>query len=180
VRRVPAPGSIEGDEFRWKWTSAYRVLFHGRTVLLGAANVWNAFAPLKFKLHAWLALCRWCWTADRRQRRGLRTHIVCPLCGSQEETIDHISLQCHYAMAVWMGAITHLGLPNILPSQQAQLGEWWPEAVARFWAVDRKVANSLIMLVMRALWLERNARVFNRESTSAQTLLRLVLDNWNA
>jgi hypothetical protein len=74
IRRMPALGSIEGDEFRWKWTSngcytsksAYRVLFHGRTALPGAANMWNAFAPLKFKLHAWLALRRRCWTADRR------------------------------------------------------------------------------------------------------------------
>jgi hypothetical protein len=100
VRRVPASGSIGGDEFCWKWMSngcytsksAYRVLFHGRAAMPGAANVWNAFAPLKFKLHAWLALHRRCWTADRRRRRGLRTHIVCPLCGSQEETIDVYAL----------------------------------------------------------------------------------------
>jgi hypothetical protein len=55
VQNVPTRGDGVEDSFRWKWTSngrysprsAYRVLFHGRTALPGAANVWNAFAPPK-------------------------------------------------------------------------------------------------------------------------------------
>jgi hypothetical protein len=105
---------------------------------------------------------------------------MCPLCGSQQETIDHITLQCPYAMALWIGAVTRLGLPNIAPSEHAQLGDWWPEAMAQFRAVDRRAANSFIMLTMRALWIERNARVFNRESTTVQSLLHLLLDEWKA
>jgi hypothetical protein len=59
-------------------------------------------------------------------------------------------LGSRYVVGAGLRTVTCLGLPNIVPSQQAQLGEWWPEAVARFGAVDRKAANSLIMLVMRA------------------------------
>jgi hypothetical protein len=52
------------DSFRWKWTedggftsrSAYRVFFHGTTALPGAVQVWNSFAPFKFRFHAWLSL----------------------------------------------------------------------------------------------------------------------------
>jgi hypothetical protein len=43
---------------------AYLTLFHGTTALPGATNVWHSFAPLKYKLHGWLALRRRCWTAD--------------------------------------------------------------------------------------------------------------------
>jgi hypothetical protein len=43
--------------------------------------------------------------------------------------------------------------------------------MARFAPPDRRTVNSFIMLVMRALWLERNARVFNQKATTAQTLL---------
>jgi hypothetical protein len=60
------------------------------------------------------------------------------------------------------------------------IGEWWPEATARFASRDRRTANFFIMLVMRTLWLERNARVFNRKATTVQTLLRLLLDGWKA
>jgi hypothetical protein len=73
--------------------TAYRTFFHGKMALPGVTNVWNSFAPLKFKMHAWLSLQWRCWTADHRRRRGLPMHIMCPLCGSQEETIDHLTLQ---------------------------------------------------------------------------------------
>jgi hypothetical protein len=111
---------------------------------------------------------------------GLPLHIMCPLCGSREETIDHILLQCPLATAIWTGAITRLGLPNIVPSDHAELGEWWPLAVNCFAASDRRSAKSFISLVVRTLWLERNARVFDRKCTSAQVSLRLILDEWKA
>jgi hypothetical protein len=174
IQNVQRLGVDEADTFRWKWTAsgsftaktAYLMLFHGTTALAGAANVWKSFAPLKHKMHAWLALHRRCWTVDRRRQRGLPSHIMCLLCGSHEETIDHISLQCPFATAIWTGAVTHLGLPNIVPSDRAELGEWWPLAVNRSAASERRTANSFISLVVRTLWLERNARVFDRKCTS--------------
>ncbi|KAM0896123.1 hypothetical protein ACQ4PT_023386 [Festuca glaucescens] len=56
------------DAFRWKWTadgtfssrSAYRSMFQGSTALAGVANIWNAYAPLAYKFHAWLALRHRC------------------------------------------------------------------------------------------------------------------------
>jgi hypothetical protein len=113
---------------------------------------------------------------DRRRRRGLPTHIMCPLCGTREETLDHITLQCPFASA----AVMRLNLPNIVPSGNAEIGEWWPAAVARFASSERKTANSFIMFVMRTLWLKRNARVLERSSTTAQVTLRLLLDEWGA
>jgi hypothetical protein len=188
IQSVPRHDVDGADTFRWKWTtsgrftskSAYLMLFHGTTALASAANVWNSFAPLKYKFHAWLALRRRYWTADRRRRRGLPTHIMCLLCGSREETIDHISLQCPFATVIWMGVVTRLGLPNIVPSDRAEFGEWWPLAISRFASSHRKATNFLILLVVRSIWLERNAWVFNQTYTPAQVSLRLVLDEWEA
>jgi hypothetical protein len=159
IQRVPQLGPGKDNAFCWKWTSsgrfssksAYCTLFHGTVALPGAANVWNLFAPLKFKMHAWLALRRRCWTANRRWRHGLRMHIMCPLCGSRQEMLDHITLECPYATAIWAGDVARLGLPSIVPSKQAVIGEWWPEAMTRFAPPDSWTANSFIMLVMRTL-----------------------------
>ncbi|KAM0914656.1 hypothetical protein ACQ4PT_011368 [Festuca glaucescens] len=98
-------GEDNADKVTWKWRgdgqfsskSAYRLLFQGTVGLPGAHLVWHSFAPLKFKMHAWLALRRRCWTADRRLRRGLPSHSLCPLCGVADETLDHLSLQCIFA-----------------------------------------------------------------------------------
>jgi hypothetical protein len=70
------------DSFAWKWhedgrfssKSPYRAQLHGTVGLPGAPLIWHSFAPLRFKMHAWLALRRHCWTADKRLRRGLPSH----------------------------------------------------------------------------------------------------------
>jgi hypothetical protein len=97
---VSRHGGNAADSFRWKWTASgafssktvYRTLFHRTIALPGATNVWHSFVPLKFKLHAWFALRKRCWMADRRLRRGPVTHIICPLCGTTRKMLDHISL----------------------------------------------------------------------------------------
>jgi hypothetical protein len=120
-----------------------------------------------------------CWTVDRRLRRGLVTHIMCPLCGTAHKTLDHISLQCPFARDIWTGVVMRLGLPDIRPSGQAVLEEWWPVATACFIHNNREATNSLVMLVLRSLWMERNARVLDRSRSTAQATLRLVLSEWS-
>jgi hypothetical protein len=90
----------DDDEFAWKWMAdgaftsryAYRAFFHGTTALPGAVHVWNSFAPFKIRFRAWLSLRGRCWTADRRLRRGLPSHVLCSLCDAADETADHLSL----------------------------------------------------------------------------------------
>ncbi|KAM0853387.1 hypothetical protein ACQ4PT_051108 [Festuca glaucescens] len=103
------------DTFRWKWTSngsftarsAYLAMTEGTMAMAGADNIWNSFAPMSYRFHAWLALRRRCWTADRLLRRGLPTHMLCPLCKVHDEMLDHLSLDCPFAKAPLQ--ICHLG-----------------------------------------------------------------------
>jgi hypothetical protein len=175
------------DSFRWKWTadgvfsvkSAYRAFFHGTTALPGAANIWHSFAPYKHRFHAWLSLRRRCWTADRRLRRGLPSHVLCPLCGTVDETADHISLQCTFSHAIWTGFGRRTGLDLPGPSADSSLTVWWPGASDRLARRDAKRANSAIMLVMRALWVERNARVFEGVVSPVGVVLDRAVEEWN-
>jgi hypothetical protein len=181
-------GEDNADKVTWKLRgdgqfssrTAYRLLFQGTIGLPGAHLVWHSFAPLKFKMHAWLALRRRCWTADRRLRRGLPSHTLCPLCGVADETLDHLSLQCSFAQEVWIGLIARLDLPAIVPGHDATLNEWWFSATGLFLRADRKKANSVIMLTLRYLWLERNARVFEGHRSTPAATLSLILDEWRA
>jgi hypothetical protein len=189
VQRVHLPvDSAAPDSFRWKWNgdgqfsarSAYRMLFHGTTGLPAAHLVWASFAPLKYKMHAWLALRRRCWTADRRLRRGLPTHTLCPLCDAADETLDHLSLHCVFTRRVWAGLISRLQLPDLLPSPEEGINDWWCRAAALFAKAERRRANSLIMLTLRSIWLERNARVFEDKRTDVLRILSLILDEWQS
>lgn len=126
------------DRFSWKWSAngafssrtTYQALFAGTVPLAGAANVWHSFAPMKYKMHAWLALRRRCWTADRLRRRGLQSHVPCPLCTSSDETLDHLSILCPFALQVWHGAIARLDFP--LPAPTGSISDWWPAAVCAY------------------------------------------------
>ncbi|KAM0851405.1 hypothetical protein ACQ4PT_052428 [Festuca glaucescens] len=99
---------IGNDSFRWKWTSsgsftarsAYLAFFGGTTAMPGAAHIWDSFAPMAYRMHAWLALRRRCWTADRHLLRGLQSHVLCPMCTAVDETIDHLSVGCAFALRV--------------------------------------------------------------------------------
>jgi hypothetical protein len=44
---------------------------------------------------------------------------------------------------------------------------------------DRKKANSFIMLTLRSIWLERNARVFDGTMSSARVVLAAIYEDWS-
>jgi hypothetical protein len=176
------------DRFVWKWCAncrlsartAYRAFFHGRITLPGVAHVWNAFALFTVKFHAWLALRNRCWTADRlAPRRGLPLHVICRLCSSADETLDHISLRCPYASSVWAGVFLRLDIWVVLPTPQATLPAWWPASIATMTRQDARAFNSLVMLVLRMIWLQRNALVFNAKSTPSALVIDAVVGEWN-
>jgi hypothetical protein len=105
---------------------------------------------------------------------------LCPLCDVADETIDHIPLHCNYAQGIWRGLVQHLALPDIVPVGNLGIGDWWVQVASRFGAGRRREANSLIMLAMRALWLERNARVFENKRMPMTSTLSLLLDEWTS
>ncbi|XP_071685489.1 uncharacterized protein [Lolium perenne] len=135
---------------------------------------------MKYKFHGWLALWYRCWTADRLQRHGLANHAICPLCNVAAETYDHLALQCPLATSVWASAFRLLGWSPLPPTPTSTIREWWPQAELATRVADRKTLNSLILLVIRSLWLERNARVFDAQSSTAAEISQRISDEWAA
>jgi hypothetical protein len=43
---------------------------------------------------------------------------------------------------------------------------------------QEKVANSIIMLTLRSLWLERNVQIFDATSSSMSRVLDVALAEW--
>ncbi|XP_071681529.1 uncharacterized protein [Lolium perenne] len=181
VAAVPMHGGE--DSFRWKWTDdgrfttrlAYRVFFHGTTTLPGAKHVWNSFAPFKFRFHAWLSLRGRCWTTDRRLRRGLPSHVLCPLV--QAETANHLAVQCFFARAVWDGFARRSRVAIPLPGPDSELSFWWPHSADRLSRKDARVLNA-VMLLLRCFWVERNARVFEGTASTVGQVLEAALQDW--
>jgi hypothetical protein len=108
----------------------------------------------------------------------MAANAICRLCSAADDTLNHLSLAFPFAVQVWAGVIhtvhSQLHLPN------AELEEWWPTAVNALPAARRKEANSLIMLILRSIWIERNERIFNDRCTSASRVINAIVDEWNS
>jgi hypothetical protein len=52
--------------------------------------------PPNVKLFTWLATRGTLWTEDRRRRHNLDAHDVCWMCDQEQETRDHILVNCSY------------------------------------------------------------------------------------
>jgi hypothetical protein len=98
----------------------------------------------------------------------------------EPETLDHLSLHCSYAQEHWARVVARLGLPNIVPALNVGINDWWLLASTRVAKPQRKHLNSLVMLVLRALWLERNDRVFQGNSLQVAATASKVLDEWGS
>ncbi|CAM0947439.1 unnamed protein product [Alopecurus aequalis] len=176
------------DVFTWKWhadgrfssRTAYSAFFHGTTAMPGAANIWDSFAPLKQKLHTWFALLDRCWTADIRLRRGLASHARCPLCGVDDECMDHIAVRCPFSRRLWAGLFAKADVQALAPAPflPIELNHWWPDTVSNLPAASRKAANSLITLGLWAIWIERNARVFYSKFCDVEQVIDNAVDEW--
>lgn len=171
------PLNEEEDRLIWRWTndgvytaaSAYKALFLGLETFACGKTVWKTWAPGKCKIHGWLFLHRRLWTADRRARHRLETHVTCPLCGNAPEAAEHLFLGCPFSLAVWRETLGKCGFAGLAPSSTS-LSDWWTASRRRATPARQKGFDSLVLLIIWKIWLERNARVFENAPSTFQTL----------
>jgi hypothetical protein len=87
----------------WQYTTAlaYKLQFFGLIHSEMNNIVCKAWAPPKFKNHAWLALQNGLWTVDRLEKRGWPNYGLCPLCKQTTETTNHLFVQCRFTRRIW-------------------------------------------------------------------------------
>jgi hypothetical protein len=121
------------DRFIWKWTasgefssaSAYRALFFGGSLLLGASQLWKTQAPGRVRFFGWLVLHGSCWTSDRLRCHGLSDSDVCALCAQEVDILDHLLLGCVHSRETWIRVLRFFGMADLAPSWEEPVGVWW-------------------------------------------------------
>jgi hypothetical protein len=160
----------QSDAFSWPWSSSgkytasstYKMLMQGNKLFALATAIWESKATPKAKQFMWLAAQHRIWTADRRVRHGLQTiKSPCFVCLQEEDTAEHILIQCVFAREVWFTCRQLLGAQFELPSVSSLLEPWWIAERARAAEVDRRWFDGLVCSVGHALWKNRNAWCFN-------------------
>lgn len=183
IRTVQLQPDLQ-DKVSWKWTangsysaaSAYRAYFIGQECIPGAKILHKARAPGKCNFFIWLALHDRCWTAERRKRHNLQDRDDCVLCGQHPESIDHLLLTCVHSREVWLGVLRAAEWHALAPAATTpSLPDWWTQSRRALVKEHRKDFDSLVLLVTWSLWMERNARTFNRRERTPLILTQDII-----
>ncbi|KAG2648901.1 hypothetical protein PVAP13_1NG072050 [Panicum virgatum] len=128
--------------------------------------IWKNWAPQRVKFFTWLALKQRLWTADRRRRHGLDAHDICWLCDQEQETADHLLVNCSFAKQIWWNMLSWMDCACTFPMPM-ELHQWWKHIRQMQVKERRRGLDTLVMLILWCLWKERNARLFDNLSSNA-------------
>ncbi|PVH36439.1 hypothetical protein PAHAL_6G073800 [Panicum hallii] len=119
----------------------------------------------------------WKWTSDQKKENTLQADDNCALCCQASETIAHLLVGCPFSRELWYAILQYLHWQALFPEQEPLcLADWWSGARKKLTKTDHRCFDSIIILISRILWIERNKRVFDRHTRSVQQLLSFVAD----
>ncbi|KAF8700182.1 hypothetical protein HU200_034559 [Digitaria exilis] len=113
--------------------------------------------------------------AEQRKRHNLQDNDDCIFCSQHPESIDHLLLNCSFSREVWFIILQGLDWQSISPTgTDLSFVDWWNQSRRAVCKDNRKHFDSLVILVAWSIWLERNARTFNRQQRTASQLAMLL------
>ncbi|XP_022040373.1 uncharacterized protein LOC110942918 [Helianthus annuus] len=174
---------VSEAEDRWVWLPDSSREFSVKAArLLIRANVdisdryimdWCNWIPAKVNIHLWRTeLGKIPTKVTLKNRNVLLDDPVCPLCGSEEETVDHLFIGCHVASVVWNGISVWCKIPNIFAFTVRDLLGIFKELTVS----DRKkeAVQGIIMIACWNIWRARNNFVFANKPVKIDKIISEV------
>ncbi|XP_039008741.1 uncharacterized protein LOC120136880 [Hibiscus syriacus] len=131
--------------------------------------IWFPLHIPKLSIISWMAILDHLPTRDRLIRMRIITDSLCILCNEDPESRNHLFVDCIYATSLW-NSIMNL-------SSMRYTHRSWESRIE--WATQTWKGKSLLSIILRIawtafiyfIWEERNRRLFNRGSRTADQLL---------
>ncbi|XP_060180113.1 uncharacterized protein LOC132609918 [Lycium barbarum] len=133
----------------------------------------NNFGTPKWTFILYLALNKKLYTRDRLNKWNITDQIMCPLCESANESVEHVFFKCNYSTSVWKKLLGWLGY-----NRDAM--EWTNEMTWLTAQVNGRAAQShMVRMVVAAsvyyVWQERNNRVFTSKQRTPEVLIKRIV-----
>jgi hypothetical protein len=153
------------DKHIWRFSSsviysaksAYNALFQGVISFGPWERIWKSWTPDKCHLFLWLVAHNYCWTANRLAHRNLPHLDRCPLCDKEEETINHLLVNCVFAHQFWFNLLQPIGMTKMAPEpSEASFDDWWRRVISSAISTLKGGLNSLLILVAWTPWQHGN------------------------
>ena len=132
--------------------------------------IWHyPFVP-KIDFFCWTTAHKSILTGENLKNRGMEGPSRCPLCCSDEETIDHLLLNCPFSKEIWAEVLL-LNIEDLAIHQNiTELFATWATS-SPFGLHKKDLLKTIWMWAPKAIcwkiWLERNSRIFRDERNSS-------------
>ncbi|MFS7972310.1 putative reverse transcriptase zinc-binding domain-containing protein [Helianthus anomalus] len=170
--------SDERDKWSWQADSsgvfsvklAKRLLLSENSAVTWFVMDWCRWVPSKCNIHAWRMEMNKLPTGEALRKRNIAIgEITCPLCFSEEESVDHVFISCRVAAIIWNGVSSWCKIPQIYAFSIKDL-----LCFHEFLRVsDRKkvAVQGIIMITCWSLWRARNKFKFSNSPVKIDSIL---------
>lgn len=137
-------------------------------------GLWKQTSIPKIDLFNWLLCHNRVLTADNLRRKGIHGPSRCPLCQASYENVQHIMLDCGYAIEVWGEALSEWNTNFTLPSSIFDLYANWEHHFPGQLPKNTWIKAGWLILpkvVCWHIWLERNSKIFQEKAHKAIVVL---------
>ncbi|XP_021858874.1 uncharacterized protein [Spinacia oleracea] len=133
----------------------------------------NSKATPKPAFIVWLALHKRLPTKDRLRGWGINISGICELCQAADESLDHLFFDCTFSKEVWSGVLQHMEASRSVIQWELEV-QWCSIKSRSTKAADIRRSIAFAETVY-ALWLQRNAKIFNNKIEPIDCIVRRIL-----
>ena len=110
--------------------------------------------------------------------RGWPNSYFCPLCYRNLETAFHLVAECPFSKQVWTVIANWANCPSLSPHNWTGVLDlqYWFRDLTSASTQQRRGLLTLVLLVIRSLWKERNNRIFKHEELTVPRFTALLRD----
>lgn len=187
LRDIPVPTLIEGVADRIVWMG-----INGKEDKFSIRSVWERFKEDRNEVNwkdvvwfsqcnprnafiLWLSLHGRLATQDRIMMWNSQNNLKCPLCGSVNDSHEHLFFKCKYSEEIWNAIKDKLKRKN-----------WdmdWRNVITMI--ASGKCGNNILSVLHRIviattvyyIWHERNQRLFEQNERNSKSLLNGIMES---
>ncbi|XP_022040060.1 uncharacterized protein LOC110942593 [Helianthus annuus] len=177
--------SLRDRKDDWKWLPDRSGLFSVRSVkkLFEVAEVDNnryviercKWVPIKCNVFVWRVELNRIPTADALRKRGIQVgNGVCPLCKTDDESVEHIFTSCIVAVILWQKVSWWCGMAPIYAFSVKDLLDVHKDRNIN--SGVKHVVQGIMFISVWCLWLARNRAVFSNADVKVDSVFSEVRD----
>ncbi|GJU38853.1 putative RNA-directed DNA polymerase [Tanacetum coccineum] len=182
---IPAPNLVNARNDTMKWCDtngnvmdfsvkcAWEVLRPRGNEVTWFHTVWFSQAIPRHAFHLWLIMRRSLKTQDKLRHWDIDpytdlTRLRCSLCGTQQDSHEHLFFECNYSSKVWCSVCDLVGMDNVQPVLDDIIN--WFQPLTKKHTIQSIVGKILFAASNYYIWSERNNRLFKNTRRSPKEL----------